>query len=79
MLGGIAFQLREYYRLSSASVFIIILKFLLFTQSLLSYTHSALENFSYDICGNDPSVLQNQASIKEMPLNQIMIQVDEER
>jgi hypothetical protein len=70
MLGGIAFQLREY--ISPSSVIIILLIFFI-RQSLLSYTHSALENFSYDTCGSDPFVLQNLASITEMPLNQNMI------
>ena len=72
MLGGIAFQLREYIS-SSSVISIIILTTFLFTKSLLSYTHSALENSSYDTCGSDPSVLQNLASPTEMPLNQNLI------
>ena len=60
MLGGIALQLGEY--IPSSSVFIIILKIII-QQSLLSYsTHSAADNFSYDTCGSDSSVLQNKSS-----------------
>ena len=60
MLGGIAFQLRKYLYHPLLLLLLFLLKFfiiLFLHQSLLSYTHSALENFSYDTCGSDPSVL----------------------
>ena len=78
MLGGIAFQLREYIPSSSVIIIIILKSFV--HQSLLSYMHSAPENFSYDTCGSDPSVQQNLAStITTMPLNQNLIRMEEER